>query len=162
MLFDVNIKGVFYCMKYEIEEMLRTGGGSIVNTSSTVGLKGYPAFSLYSGTKHAITGMTKSAALDYVKRGIRVNAVAPGPIETPMLAKDSKTTRTPPPLSRWGGLASPKRSLTLSSGCFPMRPVTSPDTRSRSMGALVRSEMRQDPRPVRRKCRGHQRGSNRD
>jgi len=87
LLFDVNIKGVFYCMKYEIEEMLRTGGGSIVNTSSTFGLNGYPGFSLYSGTKHAVTGMTKSAALDYGKRGIRVNAVAPGPIETPMLAK---------------------------------------------------------------------------
>jgi NAD(P)-dependent dehydrogenase (short-subunit alcohol dehydrogenase family) len=87
LLFDVNIKGVFYCMKYEIEEMLKTGGGAIVNTSSTFGLNGYPDFSLYSGTKHAVTGMTKSAALDYGKRGIRVNAVAPGPIETPMLAK---------------------------------------------------------------------------
>jgi NAD(P)-dependent dehydrogenase (short-subunit alcohol dehydrogenase family) len=86
-LFDVNIKGVFYCMKYEIEEMLRAGGGSIVNTSSIFGLNGYPGWSLYSATKHAVTGMTKSAALDYAKRGIRVNAVGPGPVETPLLTK---------------------------------------------------------------------------
>ncbi len=86
-LFDVNIKGVFHCMKYEIEEMLRTGGGAIVNTSSTFGLQGYQGWSLYSATKHAVTGMTKSAALDYAQRGIRVNAVGPGPIETPLLAK---------------------------------------------------------------------------
>ncbi len=86
-LFDVNIKGVFYCMKYEIEQMLRTGGGAIVNTSSIFGLNGYPGWSLYSATKHAVTGMTKSAALDYAKRGIRVNAVGPGPVDTPLLAK---------------------------------------------------------------------------
>jgi NAD(P)-dependent dehydrogenase (short-subunit alcohol dehydrogenase family) len=87
LLFDVNIKGVFYCMKYEIQEMLRTGGGSIVNTSSIFGLNGYPGWSLYSATKHAVTGMTKSAALDYAQRGIRVNAVGPGPVETPLLAR---------------------------------------------------------------------------
>jgi NAD(P)-dependent dehydrogenase (short-subunit alcohol dehydrogenase family) len=65
LLFDVNIKGVFYCMKYEFEEMLATGGGSIVNTSWMFGLNGYPGWSLYSATKHAVTGMTRSAALDY-------------------------------------------------------------------------------------------------
>jgi NAD(P)-dependent dehydrogenase (short-subunit alcohol dehydrogenase family) len=86
-LFDVNIKGVFYCMKYEIEQMLNTGGGAIVNTSSIFGLKGYPGWSLYVATKHAVTGMTKAAALDYAKRNIRVNAVGPGPVETPLLAK---------------------------------------------------------------------------
>jgi NAD(P)-dependent dehydrogenase (short-subunit alcohol dehydrogenase family) len=86
-LFDVNIKGVFYCMKYEIEEMLKTGGGAIVNTSSIFGLNGYPGWSLYSATKHAVTGMTKSAALDYATRNIRINAVGPGPVETPLLAK---------------------------------------------------------------------------
>jgi NAD(P)-dependent dehydrogenase (short-subunit alcohol dehydrogenase family) len=87
MLFDVNVKGVFYCMKYEIEQMLRTGGGAIVNTSSIFGLNGYPGWSLYTATKHAVTGMTKAAALDYAKLGIRVNAVGPGPVETPLLAK---------------------------------------------------------------------------
>src|SRR5258707_9242448 len=87
MLFDVNIKGVFYCMKYEIEQMLRTGGGAIVNTSSIFGLNGYPGWSLYSATKPALTGMTKAAALDYAKQSIRINAVGPGPAETPLLAK---------------------------------------------------------------------------
>jgi NAD(P)-dependent dehydrogenase (short-subunit alcohol dehydrogenase family) len=86
-LFDVNIKGVFLCMKFEIDQMLKTGGGAIVNTSSIFGLNGYPGWSLYSATKHAVTGMTKSAALDYAKRNVRVNAVGPGPIETPLLAK---------------------------------------------------------------------------
>jgi NAD(P)-dependent dehydrogenase (short-subunit alcohol dehydrogenase family) len=86
-LFDVNIKGVFYCMKYEIEQMLRTGGGSIVNTSSIFGLNGYPGWSLYVATKHAVTGMTKAAALDYARQNVRVKAVGPGPVETPLLAK---------------------------------------------------------------------------
>lgn len=86
-LFDVNIKGVFYCMKYEIEQMLKTGGGAIVNTSSIFGLNGYPGWSLYVASKHAVTGMTKAAALDYAKKNIRVNAVGPGPVETPLLAK---------------------------------------------------------------------------
>ena len=87
VLLDVNIKGVFYSMKYEIEQMLKTGGGSIVNTSSIFGLNGYPGWSLYVATKHAVTGMTKAAALDYAKRNVRVNAVGPGPVETPLLAK---------------------------------------------------------------------------
>ncbi len=86
-LFDVNIKGVFYCMKYEIERMLATGGGAIVNTSSIFGLNGYPGWSLYVASKHAVTGMTKAAALDYAKQNIRVNAVGPGPVETPLLAR---------------------------------------------------------------------------
>ena len=86
-LFDVNIKGVFYCMKYEIEQMLKSGGGAIVNTSSIFGLNGYPGWSLYTATKHAVTGMTKAAALDYAKKNIRVNAVGPGPVETPLLVK---------------------------------------------------------------------------
>src|SRR4051812_6239873 len=87
-LFDVNVKGVFYAMKYEIEQMLKQGtGGSIVNTSSIFGLNGYPGWSLYVASKHAVSGMTRAAALDYAKKNIRVNAVGPGPVETPLLAK---------------------------------------------------------------------------
>jgi NAD(P)-dependent dehydrogenase (short-subunit alcohol dehydrogenase family) len=87
VLFDVNIKGVFFSMKYEIDQMLKTGGGCIMNTSSIFGLNGYPGWSLYVATKHAVTGMTKAAALDYAKQNIRVNAVGPGPVETPLLVK---------------------------------------------------------------------------
>jgi len=84
-LFRVNIHGVFYSMKYESAHMLRSGGGAIVNNSSIFGLEGAANFSLYCATKHAVTGMTKAAALDYAQQGIRVNAVGPGPIETPLL-----------------------------------------------------------------------------
>ena len=93
-LFDINLKGVFWSMKYEIEAMLKNaadvkgeGRGAIVNNSSVFGLKGGAGFALYCASKHALSGMTKAAALDYADKGIRVNAVAPGPIETPMLAK---------------------------------------------------------------------------
>jgi NAD(P)-dependent dehydrogenase (short-subunit alcohol dehydrogenase family) len=94
LLWDVNVKGMFWSMKYEIEAMLRNpagpngeGCGAIVNNSSVFGLGGYPDWSVYVGSKHALTGMTKAAALDYATRGIRINAVASGPIETPLLAK---------------------------------------------------------------------------
>ncbi len=88
-LFGVNVLGVFYCMKFEIEQILKAGGGAIVNTSSIFGLVGFPGWPLYTATKHAVTGMTKAAALEYARRGIRVNAVGPGPVETPLLARGS-------------------------------------------------------------------------
>lgn len=84
-LLDVNVKGVWLCLKYEIGQMLQNGGGAIVNNSSIFGLNGYPTWSVYTATKHAVTGMTKAAALEYARQGIRINAVGPGPIETPLL-----------------------------------------------------------------------------
>lgn len=81
---SINLGGVFHCMKAELTVMHEQGSGAIVNTSSTLGLVGNPGASIYSASKHGILGLTKCAALEYGKNGIRVNAVAPGLTETPM------------------------------------------------------------------------------
>ena len=81
----VNLKGVFLGIKYVVPVMLERGGGSIVNTASVAGLSGTPSIFAYGASKHAVVGMTKSAALEFGPRGIRTNAICPSPIETRMM-----------------------------------------------------------------------------
>jgi NAD(P)-dependent dehydrogenase (short-subunit alcohol dehydrogenase family) len=81
----VNLKSVWLCMKYEIPQMLKQGKGAIVNTASIAGLVGFQGLTAYVASKHAIVGITKTAALEYAKQGIRINVVCPGVIKTPMI-----------------------------------------------------------------------------
>ena len=84
-IISVNLKGVWLCMKYEIQQMLRQGKGAIVNTASAVGLVALKRFPIYTASKHGVVGLTKAATLDYANAGIRINAVCPGTILTPLV-----------------------------------------------------------------------------
>ncbi len=90
-IFDTNVLGVLLSMKHELRVMLAQGYGSIINISSIAGHKGVADGSVYSASKHAVEGLTKSAALEVASSGVRVNAVAPGPVETDMLTRFTGT-----------------------------------------------------------------------
>jgi NAD(P)-dependent dehydrogenase (short-subunit alcohol dehydrogenase family) len=129
--FDTNVLGTLLSMKHEMRVMLAQGSGSIVNVSSTYGHTGAAGASIYSASKHAVEGLTKSAALEAAASGVRVNMVAPGPIETGMLNRFTGTEERKAglagtvPLKRVGN---PKRSLRPS--CF-LRPTRRRSSRVR-------------------------------
>jgi len=86
-MIDTNLKGVFLCMKYELPKMRKSGGGSIVNSASVMGLVGDGSHPGYSGSKHGVVGLTRTAAIVYAQAGIRINVVCPGPTLTSMISR---------------------------------------------------------------------------
>ncbi|MGW1530345.1 SDR family NAD(P)-dependent oxidoreductase [Streptomyces sp. NPDC002159] len=83
---SINLTGVFYCMKAELAYFAEHGGGAIVNMASTAGVMAHPMRAAYSASKHGVVGLTRSSAVEYAQRGVRINAVAPGPIDAPSAA----------------------------------------------------------------------------
>ena len=105
-MIDVNLKGVWLCMRGELEQMVKQGKGAIVNTASIAGLAGLPTSSIYVAAKHGVVGLTKTAAIEYAEQGVRVNSVCPGYIETDMtrdvMARRGKELMALTPLRRMG------------------------------------------------------------
>lgn len=86
-IMNVNVKGVWLCMKYQLRQMLKQGSGAIVNMAGVAGLVGLPNHAIYAASKHAVVGLSKSAAAEYAREGVRVNVLCPGGVKTPMLAR---------------------------------------------------------------------------
>jgi NAD(P)-dependent dehydrogenase (short-subunit alcohol dehydrogenase family) len=136
----INLKGVWLCMKYEIPQMRKSGGGSIVNTASGAGLVGVEQLSAYNASKHGVVGLTKTAALEFAQKNIQVNCVCPGLINTPMVARmidsggmNEQEFLAAEPVGRMGR---PEEIAKAWSGCSPMRRCSSPVTPCRSTAVM--------------------------
>lgn len=112
---DINLNGVFYCMRYEIEQMEKQGHGAIVNMASILGSVAFINTAAYTTTKHGVVGLTKTAAIEYAQKGIRVNAVGPGFIKTPLIMKtmDEKALNQIQNLHSMGRLGNPEEVANL-------------------------------------------------
>lgn len=113
---NTNLNGVFYGVKYEVEQMLKNGGGAIVNMASILGSVGFENISHYVAAKHGVVGLTKNAALEYAKNGIRVNSIGPGFIRTPLLTPfgdESEQDKDLVPLHPMGRLGKPEEVANL-------------------------------------------------